>query len=56
MLIIKCHGMIFININEKLYSGYWSFESGAVVKILGLDDNELEDVKYYPYDLVHFKT
>lgn len=39
---------------ENLYYGYWSFESGAIVKILGLDDSELKDVQYYPYDLVHY--
>ena len=27
---------------EKLYFGYWSFESGAIVKILGLDDSVLK--------------
>lgn len=37
----------------ELYYGYWSFEAGAVVKILGLDDAALRDQKYYPYDLVH---
>ena len=26
--------------NENIYSGYWSFESGAMVKVLGLDDSE----------------
>lgn len=40
--------------DEDIYSGYWSLESGAVVKILGLDDSELKDVAYYPYDLVHY--
>jgi hypothetical protein len=40
---------------EKLYSGYWSFESGAIAKILGIDDTNLKDVPYYPYDLVHYK-
>ena len=30
-----------------------SFESGAMVKVLGLDDSEWKDVPYYPYDLVH---
>lgn len=37
------------------YFGYWSFEAGAIAKILGIDDNYLIDTKYYPYDLVHFK-
>ena len=40
---------------EKLYYGYWSFESGAIAKILDLDDINLKNVKYYPYDLVHYK-
>ena len=40
---------------EKLYCGYWSFEAGAVAKILGIDDEQIKDAKYYPYDLVHFK-
>ncbi|MCW1929303.1 PoNi-like cognate immunity protein [Bhargavaea beijingensis] len=40
---------------DPIYSGYWSFESGAVAKILGLDDSSLKDVPYYPYDMVHYK-
>ncbi len=40
---------------EKLYYGYWSFETGAIAKILNLDDSSLKDVSYYPYDLVHYK-
>lgn len=39
----------------KLFFGYWSFESGALVKILGLDDSILKIQKYYPYDMVHWK-
>ena len=39
----------------KLYFGYWSFESGANIKILGLDDSILKGISYYPYDMVHFK-
>ncbi|MFC7364199.1 MULTISPECIES: PoNe immunity protein domain-containing protein [Bhargavaea] len=42
-------------IDDFVYHGYWSFESGAIVKILGLDDNSLKDVPYYPYDMVHYK-
>ncbi len=38
---------------NNIYSGYWSFESGAIVKILGLDDSSLKNQKYYPYDMVH---
>lgn len=40
---------------EKLYYGYWSFEAGAIAKILKLDDSSLKNVPYYPYDLVHYK-
>ncbi|SDD98225.1 protein of unknown function [Bhargavaea beijingensis] len=40
---------------DPIYSGYWSFESGAVAKILKLDDSSLKDVPYYPYDMVHYK-
>lgn len=35
------------------YYGYWSFETAAVVKILGLDDSSFIDCQYYPKDLVH---
>ena len=41
--------------NQKVYYGYWSFEAGAIAKILNLDDSSLKDVPYYPYDLVHYK-
>ena len=41
---------------EKLYYGYWSFEAGAIAKILNLDDSNLKDMPYYPYDLVHYKS
>lgn len=39
---------------EKIYSGYWSFESGALAKILNIDDGGLKGSDYYPYDLAHF--
>ncbi|EHD5683104.1 DUF1911 domain-containing protein, partial [Listeria monocytogenes] len=41
--------------HEKIYSGYWSWESGAIAKILQLNDNDLKNLPYYPYDLVHYK-
>ncbi|MEI6532956.1 MAG: PoNe immunity protein domain-containing protein [Candidatus Roizmanbacteria bacterium] len=37
----------------KGYSGYWSFETAAIVKIKGLDDSIFRDNEYYPKDLVH---
>lgn len=40
---------------QKLYYGYWSFESGAIAKILQLDDSSLKDTPYYPYDMVHYQ-
>ncbi|MXO33848.1 DUF1911 domain-containing protein [Apibacter sp. B3889] len=39
----------------NVHTGYWSFESGALVKILGLDDSTLKDQQYYPYDMVHWE-
>ena len=38
--------------NLDNYYGYWSFESGALCKLKGLDDKELEGLPYFPYDLV----
>ena len=40
--------------DKSTYRGYWSFESGAVAKLLGFDDLALKDTHYYPYDLVHW--
>ncbi len=38
--------------NVKSHVGYWSFESGALCKLKGLDYKELEGLQYFPYDLV----
>lgn len=35
-----------------IYYGYWSFETAAVVKIMGLEDSNFRDCKYYPKDLL----
>lgn len=40
---------------QNIYYGYWSFEAGAIAKLLNLDDSSLKNAKYYPYDLVHYK-
>lgn len=40
---------------NNIFFGYWSFESAAVVKIMGLDDTSFKNNPYYPYDLVHWK-
>ena len=37
-----------------IHDGYWCFESGALVKVLGLDDSSLKGLPYYPYDMVHW--
>ena len=41
---------------HNTYFGYWSFETAAVVKIMGLDENSFIDCQYYPKDLVHQET
>ena len=38
------------------YMGLWSFEAGAIAKILGLEDEELKECNHYPYDLRHYKN
>lgn len=38
---------------NDVFFGYWSFETAAFVKLLGLDDTPLKDQQYYPYELVH---
>ena len=38
--------------NVKNHVGYWSFESGALCKLKGLHDKQLEGLPYFPYDLV----
>jgi hypothetical protein len=38
-----------------IYCGYWSFESGAIARILQLDDSTLANTPYYPYDMAHYK-
>ena len=40
---------------KSYHSGYWSFESGAIVKIFNLDDTSLKNLDFYPYDMVHWK-
>lgn len=39
---------------HDIYYGAWSFESAAVVCILGLDDSRFSDSQFYPKDLVRF--
>ena len=37
-----------------VYTGYWCFESAAIVKIKGLDDTQLRKIEYYPKDLLDY--
>lgn len=39
---------------NDVYYGYWSYEAGAIAKIMHINDVELKQVSYYPYDLVHY--
>lgn len=41
---------------EPGYVGFWSFETAALAKILGIDDSSLIGSNHYPYDLAHYKT
>lgn len=41
---------------QNIYYGYWSFEAGAIAKLLNVDDSNLKDVLYYPYDLVKYSN
>jgi hypothetical protein len=54
----KGHEDCFWHNNHKsqynTYFGYWSFEAGAIVKVLNINDNDLRQCKYYPYDMVHW--
>jgi len=43
------------HLREWGYSGYWSWEAAAIVKIMKLDDSSLKSKPYYPYDLLYFK-
>lgn len=43
------------NSKQDTYYGYWAYEAGAIAKILHLNDEELKEQQYYPYDLVHFQ-
>lgn len=42
------------NDRVNAYYGYWSWETAALLKINGIDDSELKDELYYPYDAVHW--
>jgi hypothetical protein len=39
---------------HNTYFGYWSFEVGAIIKKIKLNDSDLKKCKYYPYEMVHW--
>ncbi|WP_449029267.1 PoNe immunity protein domain-containing protein, partial [Prevotella jejuni] len=42
------------HLKTSCYRGYWAWEVAAVAKILQIDDSDLKDNPYYPYDMVHW--
>ena len=42
------------NSKFNIHKGYWSFESGAIMKILKADDSILKGQQFYPYDMVNW--
>jgi hypothetical protein len=42
--------------NKKVnnYFGYWAWEVAAIAKIKGIDDNSLQNQKYYPFDAANW--
>ena len=42
------------DLKDDNYRGFWCIAAAALVKALKLDDTELKDCKYYPYDMAHF--
>ena len=43
------------HLRKNCYSGYWAWEVAAVAKIMHIDDTDLKDNPYYPYDMVHWE-
>ena len=43
------------HLRKNCYSGYWAWEVVAVAKMMHIDDTDLKDNPYYPYDMVHWE-
>ena len=43
------------HLKKNCYRGYWAWEVAAVAKIMNIDDSDLKDNPYYPYDMVHWE-
>ncbi len=48
-------GMNAINTRKNYILVIGVLESGAIAKILKLDDSSLKNTLYYPYDMVHYQ-
>ena len=46
-------GLFLLYLGIRWFHDVLDFESGTMVKVLGLGNREWKDVPYYPYDLVH---
>ena len=44
------------HLKKNCYRGYWAWEIAAVAKIMHIDDSDLKDNPYYPYDMVHWDS
>ena len=44
------------HLKKNCYRGYWAWEVAAVAKIMHIDDSDLKDNPYYPYDMVHWEV
>lgn len=42
------------HLKDNSYRGYWAWEVAAVAKIMHIDDSDLKNNQYYPYDMVHW--
>lgn len=40
--------------NVNVFPGYWAWEVGAIAKIKKINDMNIKDLNYYPYDAVHW--
>ena len=45
--------IFLLHLGIRWFHDVLGIESGAIVKVLGLDDSEWKDVPYYSYDLMH---
>ena len=43
------------HLKKNCYRGYWAWEVAAIAKIMNIDDSDLKDNPYYPYDMVHWE-